>query len=92
MIELKEAVSKSLEALKNNALIPEETTVELEEAELDDNGKIWTVTFSYLDPQQDPDSGYGRNLRAIMAKRRTYKAVRIIAADGSIRGIKSVHV
>jgi hypothetical protein len=93
MIELKEAVSRSLDALKNMALIPEATPVELEEAELENDGSIWTVTFSYPDPQLDSDSGYhGTNLRALMGKRRAYKAVRVFAADGSIRGIKSVHV
>jgi hypothetical protein len=92
MIEMKEAVTKSLDALKGMSLVPEPSTVELEEAELEDGGNFWVVTFSYPDPKADSEVGFGTNLRTLMGKRRVYKAVRVFAADGSIRGIKSVHV
>jgi hypothetical protein len=92
MIEIKEAVSKSYEALKNMSLVPESAGIELEEAELAEDGTIWVVTLSYPDPIKDPVLGdLGPNLRSILSNRRAYKAVRVQASDGSIRGIKSIH-
>jgi hypothetical protein len=91
MIELKEAVTKSLDALKGMSLVPEPSTVELEEAELE-GGNIWVVTFSYPDPKAGSEVGFGPNLTAVLRNKRVYKAVRLLASDGSLRGIKSVHV
>ncbi len=49
MIEIKEAVQISIDTLKKIPLLQGETTVELEEVELEDNvdGAYWVVTFSY---------------------------------------------
>jgi hypothetical protein len=91
MIELKEAVTKSLDALKDMSLIPEQSAVELEEAELEDGGDFWVVTFSYPDPKAGVEAGLGPNLSAVLRNKRSYKAVRLLAKDGSIRGIKTVH-
>jgi hypothetical protein len=96
MIELKEAVKTSLDALRGLSLIPESTPVELEEAELDDSD-FWTVTFSYPDERirmpATPAGAeeIGANLRAILGSRRAYKSVTIYAKDGSVRGIKNIH-
>ena len=93
MIELKEAVSRSFDALKEMSLIPEAASVELEEAELEDDGNFWLVTFSYPDPNTEIGSeDAGPNLRAVLRNRRAYKAIRLLASDGTIRGVKSVHV
>ena len=93
MIELKEAVSRSFNALKDMSIVPETANVELEEAELEDDGNFWIVTFSYPDPNSGIDSeDAGPNLRAVLRNRRAYKAIRLLASDGTIRGIKSVHV
>ena len=92
MIEIKEAVSKSYEALKDMALVPETTGVELEEAELAEDGQTWIITLSYPEPLKDPVLGdVGPNLRALLSHRRAYKSVRVQASDGRIRGIKSIH-
>ena len=95
MIELKEAVQTSLGALRDLSLIPESTPLELEEAELEEDGSVWVVTFSYPEPQTSPATSpaeeIGANLRAILGKRRAYKSVRVLAADGSVRGVKNVH-
>jgi hypothetical protein len=91
MIELKEAVAKSLDALKDMAIVPEPSTVELEEAELEDDGNFWVVTFSYPDPKAGVEADLSPNLAAVLRNRRSYKAIRILASDGSVRGIKSVH-
>jgi hypothetical protein len=93
MIEIKEAISRSYEALKDMALLPETTRVELEEAELEEDGKVWVVTFSYPEPSPGTEPvDAGPNLRAILGNRRGYKAIRLQASDGSIRGVKSLHV
>jgi hypothetical protein len=92
MIEIKEAVSNSYEALKAMALVPETAGLELEEAELAEDGKIWLVTLSYPEPVKDPQLGeVSPNLRAMLSNRRAYKTVRVQASDGRIRGIKTVH-
>ncbi len=91
MIELKEAVAKSLDALKDMAIVPEPSAVELEEAELEDGGDFWVVTFSYPDPKAGVEAGLGPNLAAVLRNRRSYKAIRLLAKDGSVRGIKSIH-
>jgi hypothetical protein len=92
MIELKEAVTKSLDALKGMSLVPEQSAIELEEAELEDGGNYWVVTFSYPDPKAGVEAGLGPNLSAVLRNKRAYKAVRLLAVDGTVRGIKSVHV
>jgi hypothetical protein len=92
MIEIKEAVSKSYETLKDLALVPETAGVELEEAELAEDGTIWVITLSYPEPPRNSVlADVGPNLRAMLSDRRAYKAVRVQASDGSIRGIKSIH-
>jgi hypothetical protein len=95
MIEIKEAVQISLDALKGMPLLQGETPVELEEAELEDegNGIYWVVTFSYPDPHAGIEmSGVGPNLAAVLRHKRAYKSVRLLASDGTVRGIKTVHV
>jgi hypothetical protein len=93
MIELKEAVTKSLDALKGMSLVPEQSAIELEEAELEDGGNYWVVTFSYPDPKSGVEAHImGPNLSSILRNKRAYKAVRLLAVDGTVRGIKSVHV
>jgi hypothetical protein len=75
------------------SIVPPATDVELEEAELEDSGDFWVVTFSYPDPHPDiVPAGTGPSLRALMGKTRAYKAIRLLAKDGSVRGIKSIHV
>lgn len=92
MIELKEAVAKAFDAFRDMSFVPESTPVELEQAELEDDGNFWVITFSY------PDSAavtgleeVGPNLRAVLRNRRAYKALRLLSNDGSLRGIKSIH-
>jgi len=92
VIELKEAVAKAFEAFREMSLVPESTPVELEEAELEEDGTYWLVTFSY--PESASNSGLeevGPNLRAMLRNRRAYKALRLLSNDGSVRGIKSIH-
>ena len=94
MIELREAVSKSLETLKGLGLTPSSVDVELEEAELekDGNENFWVVTFSYPVPEPIHEAGeIGPNLAAILRKRRAYKEIRLQASDGVVRGLKTIH-
>ena len=79
---------------KTFPLLPGRTSVELEEAEMQDEGDstYWVVTFSYPDPNASIEmSGVGPNLAAVLRNKRAYKSVRVLASDGSIRGIKSIH-
>ncbi len=95
MIEIKQAVEISLEALKNIPLLQGSAAVELEEVEMEkDNGDAayWVVTFSYPDPNAGSElAGVGPNLAAVLRHKRAYKSVRILASDGSVRGIKTIH-
>jgi hypothetical protein len=94
VIEIKEAVQRSIDALKDVPFLQGPTNVELEEVELEDDGSsvYWVVTFSYPDPNAGVEmSGVGPNLAAVLRNKRAYKAVRLLASDGSVRGIKSIH-
>jgi hypothetical protein len=95
VIEIKEAVQISIDTLKKMPLLQGETPVELEEVELEDdaNGAYWVVTFSYPDPHAGVEmAGVGPNLAAVLRNERSYKSVRLLASDGTVRGIKTVHV
>ncbi len=75
MIELKEAVQRSFDTLKEMSIVPSPGEIELEEAELEDGGDFWVVTFSYPDPHPGTITpGAGPSLRALMGKTRAYKA------------------
>jgi hypothetical protein len=95
MIEIKDAIQKSLHALQEIPLIQGKSSVELEEVEMEGDGDstYWIVTFSFADPNADVEmSGVGPNLAAVLRNKRSYKSVRVLASDGSVRGIKSIHV
>jgi hypothetical protein len=66
-----DAVSRSYDALKDMELVPETADVELEEAELE--GNSWVVTLSYPEPIKPTEiEDAGPNLRAMLGKRRAY--------------------
>ena len=94
MIEIQNAVQISLDALQQIPLLQGRTSVELEEVEMENDGNsdYWVVTFSFPEPPSETEMpNAGPNLSALLRAKRSYKSVRLLASDGSVRGIKSVH-
>ncbi len=79
MLQFKEAIRKAQSYVTDVFESAAGKEMRLEGAELSDDTKFWTITFSYIDPESFTDGMPEWKLRA-------YKSVKLRAEDGEFFG------
>jgi len=84
MISAKEAVKIAFSYMKE--FFPKERELELEEIELDDNRKDWSITISF--PDKRTTSGIAAFTHSITSAPRKYKSILVNLENGNVDAMK----
>jgi hypothetical protein len=87
-MQVKEAVSRAKQYIKDVFVEENIDSPGLEEIEFDDKTGIWSVTIGFSRPW-DEGGPFGVKLGALAPRRRDYKVVRIVDSDKRVISVKN---
>jgi hypothetical protein len=90
MVDVKEAVGKAMEYLKDMYQIDQFKDVLLEEVDLSEDNKFWNVTIGFTRPQESTSGGPMATLIGQSAEfKREFKVFQIDAESAALRSMRS---
>ncbi len=90
MVDVKEAVNKAMDYLKDMYQIDEFKDVLLEEVDLSEDNKFWNVTIGFTRRQESTSGGPMATLIGQSAEfKREFKVFQIDAESGALRSMRS---
>jgi hypothetical protein len=90
MVDVKQAVAKAMDYLKDMYKIDEFRDVLLEEVDLSEDNKFWNVTIGFTRVQESTSGGPMATLIGESGEfKREYKVFRIDADNGDLRSMRS---
>jgi hypothetical protein len=88
MIEVKEAVSAAIEAVNNFYGKDKTTGIQLEEVEMNENGKTWLITLSFYVHNSIAMSTLSQMLQTASGQERKYKIFEIDIITGKVTAMR----
>jgi hypothetical protein len=90
MVDVKEAVDKAMDYLKDMYQIDQFKDVLLEEVDLSEDNKFWNVTIGFTRPQETTSGGPMATLIGQSAEfKREFKVFQIDAESAALRSMRS---
>ena len=90
MVDVKEAVGKAMEYLKDMYQIDQFKDVLLEEVDLSEDNKFWNVTIGFTRPQESTSGGPMATLIGQSSEfKREFKVFQIDAESAALRSMRS---
>ena len=90
MVDVKEAVGKTMDYLKDMYQIDQFKDVLLEEVDLSEDNKFWNVTIGFTRPQESTSGGPMATLIGQSAEfKRKFKVFQIDSENGALRSMRT---
>ncbi len=90
MVDVKEAVGKAMDYLKDMYQIDQFKDVLLEEVDLSEDNKFWNVTIGFTRPQESTSGGPMATLIGQSAEfKREFKVFQIDSENGALRSMRT---